>query len=206
MKPPARFQVPRYSWCLRLRVIWLWVKNRHPKWNPVKWNQGLKNLRSNSWWFNFDPRPQLVDYPRRQTWATLDLTKGTLWWVPGRTRRAVGGVPSWMPISLSPVGKPHFWASLACQSSSMRCLHPSQGSSKKGSRLKQSTQSTQGDGQIDTHESQSKPGTKMVDPEPCKELRRRPQLFIAGIVPYWPSLFPGFNCGSNGTRLKDVRN
>ena len=39
-----------------------------------------------------------------------------------------------------------------------------------------------------TCESQSKPGTKMVDPEPCKELRRRPQLYIAGIVPYQPSL------------------
>ena len=34
------------------------------------------------------------------------------------------------------------------------------------------------------HESQSKPGTQMVDPEPCKELRRRPQLYVAGIVPY----------------------
>ena len=33
-------------------------------------------------------------------------------------------------------------------------------------------------------ESQSKPGTKMVDPEPCKELRRRPRLFMAGIVLY----------------------
>ena len=33
-------------------------------------------------------------------------------------------------------------------------------------------------------ESQSKPGTKMVDPEPCKELRRQPHLILAGIVPY----------------------
>ena len=33
-------------------------------------------------------------------------------------------------------------------------------------------------------ESQSKPGVKMVFPEPCKALRRRPQLFMAGIVPY----------------------
>ena len=33
-------------------------------------------------------------------------------------------------------------------------------------------------------ESQSKPGIKMVDPEPCKEIQRRPQLFMAGIVPY----------------------
>ena len=22
--------------------IWLWVKNGYPKWNPGKWNQGLK--------------------------------------------------------------------------------------------------------------------------------------------------------------------
>ena len=26
--------------------------------------------------------------------------------------------------------------------------------------------------------------TKMVHPEPCKELRRRPQLFLAGTAPY----------------------
>ena len=32
--------------------------------------------------------------------------------------------------------------------------------------------------------SQSKPGIKMVDPEPCKEIRRRLQLFMVGIVPY----------------------
>ena len=30
--------------------------------------------------------------------------------------------------------------------------------------------------------------TKMVDPEPCKESRRRPQLFMAGIVPYYPPI------------------
>ena len=33
-------------------------------------------------------------------------------------------------------------------------------------------------------ESQSKPGIKMVYPEPCKELRRRSQLFLAGTAPY----------------------
>ena len=32
-------------------------------------------------------------------------------------------------------------------------------------------------------ESQSNPGIKMVYPEPCKELRRRPQLFLAGTAP-----------------------
>ena len=36
-------------------------------------------------------------------------------------------------------------------------------------------------------ESKSKPAIEMGDPEPCKELRRRPQLFLAGIVPYSPS-------------------
>ena len=33
-------------------------------------------------------------------------------------------------------------------------------------------------------EPQSKPGIKMVYPEACKELRRRPQLFLAGTAPY----------------------
>ena len=33
-------------------------------------------------------------------------------------------------------------------------------------------------------ESQSKPGTGMVHPDPGKEFRRRPQLFLVGIVPY----------------------
>ena len=35
--------------------------------------------------------------------------------------------------------------------------------------------------------SKSKPGIKMVYPEPCKEFRRRPQLFMVGIIPYQPS-------------------
>ena len=35
--------------------IWLWVKNRCPKWNTAKWNPGLKPAMF--WWFNFDPRP-----------------------------------------------------------------------------------------------------------------------------------------------------
>ena len=37
-----------------------------------------------------------------------------------------------------------------------------------------------------TRESQSKPGTKMVCPELCKELPRRPHPFMAGIVPCPP--------------------
>ena len=34
------------------------------------------------------------------------------------------------------------------------------------------------------NESQSKPGIKMVYPEQCTGLRRRPQLFMVGIAPY----------------------
>ena len=41
-----------------------------------------------------------------------------------------------------------------------------------------------GPGGLEAGESQSKPGIKMVYPEPCKELRRRPQLFLAGTAPY----------------------
>ena len=39
-------------------------------------------------------------------------------------------------------------------------------------------------------ESQSKPGTKMVDPEPCFKNQEggHPQLLMAGTVPYQPSL------------------
>ena len=33
-------------------------------------------------------------------------------------------------------------------------------------------------------EPQSKPGTKVVNPEPCKEIGKRPQLFLAGTAPY----------------------
>ena len=40
---------------------------------------------------------------------------------------------------------------------------------------------------IESLESQSKPGTKMGYPQPCKELRMRPQLFLAGIVPCQPA-------------------
>ena len=33
------------------------------------------------------------------------------------------------------------------------------------------------------HESQSKPGIQTVYPEPCEELKRRPQLVLAGTAP-----------------------
>ena len=35
--------------------IWLWIKNRYPKWHPGKWKQRLKFVVP--WWFNFDPYP-----------------------------------------------------------------------------------------------------------------------------------------------------
>ena len=39
----------------RLTPNWWWVKNWYPKWNPGKWNQGLKPAVP--WWLNFDPYP-----------------------------------------------------------------------------------------------------------------------------------------------------
>ena len=38
------------------KKTWLWVKNRYPKWNPGKRNQGLKPV---PWWLNFDPYPHV---------------------------------------------------------------------------------------------------------------------------------------------------
>ena len=37
--------------------IWLWVKNRYPKWNPGKSNQGLKPVVP--WWFIFHSYPHV---------------------------------------------------------------------------------------------------------------------------------------------------
>ena len=58
--------------------------------------------------------------------------------------------------------------------SSMCCLSPSS--------RNQATIVTSHTAMLATLESQSKRGTKMVYPEPCKELRRRPQLFVVGII------------------------
>ena len=58
---------------------------------------------------------------------------------------------------------------------------------KLSSGARQKSQGSAANRSIKPGESQSNPGTKMVYPEPCKELRRRPQLFLAGIVPYQPS-------------------
>ena len=35
--------------------VWLRVKNGYTKWNPGKWNQGVKPVVP--WWFNCDPHP-----------------------------------------------------------------------------------------------------------------------------------------------------
>ena len=46
-------------------------------------------------------------------------------------------------------------------------------------------------------EIQSKPGTKMVYPEPCKELRRRNSAAVSGWdCPLPTFIYPGFDCGS----------
>ena len=37
--------------------IWLWVKNRYPKWLALVSGNMDQNMRSNSWWFNFDKHP-----------------------------------------------------------------------------------------------------------------------------------------------------
>ena len=37
---------------------------------------------------------------------------------------------------------------------------------------------------LHSNESLSKPGTKLVYPNQCEELQRRPNLILAGIVPY----------------------
>ena len=49
-------------------VIWRWVKNQYPKWNPGKWKHGLKPVVP--WWFYFDPYPF---WPKRgQANSTFD--------------------------------------------------------------------------------------------------------------------------------------
>ena len=47
-------------------------------------------------------------------------------------------------------------------------------------------------GELGEHESQSKPGIQMVYPEPCEELRRRPQLFSGWDRSLLTCIYPGF--------------
>ena len=46
---------------LTTTAIWLWVKNRYPKWNFGKWKHGLKSAVP--WWFNIDPQPYVQTSP-----------------------------------------------------------------------------------------------------------------------------------------------
>ena len=38
-------------------LMWLWIKNRYPKWLALVSGNMDQNLQSNSWWLNFDPYP-----------------------------------------------------------------------------------------------------------------------------------------------------
>ena len=62
-------------------------------------------------------------------------------------------------------------------------------------RLNLNISRTKTEVKLDPGESQSKHGIKMVDPEPCKELRSRipaATVSMVGIVPYHPSTRIGF--------------
>ena len=53
------------------------------------------------------------------------------------------------------------------------------------------------------YESQSKPGTKMVYPEPCTGVGRRISAAICGWDrPLLTFIYPGFDCGSYGRALE----
>ena len=67
---------------LYLFLSWLWVKNGYPKWNPGKWNQGLKPAVK--WCFNFEPYP--VGTP---------MCPPVFGWVQGQTH---GNGPLWRPL------------------------------------------------------------------------------------------------------------
>ena len=40
-------------------LVWVWVNNGYPKWLALVTGNKKYNLRSISWWFNFDPYPCL---------------------------------------------------------------------------------------------------------------------------------------------------
>ena len=62
--PPSRDGPMRES--LFKGIIWLWVKNAYPKWNPGRWNQRLKPAVP--WWLYFDQYPFLL------LWAVFEKT------------------------------------------------------------------------------------------------------------------------------------
>ena len=41
--------------------MWLWVKNRYPKWKLGTWKHGLKPAVPE--WFNFEPQPGVASHP-----------------------------------------------------------------------------------------------------------------------------------------------
>ena len=51
----TRMATQDHAWIFANSNIWEWFKHRYPKWNPGKWNQGLKPTVS--WCLNFDPYP-----------------------------------------------------------------------------------------------------------------------------------------------------
>ena len=53
-------------------LTWLWVKNRYPKWNPGKWNQGLNPAVP--WCLS-----------AQQTWSTrVGSSKLPVWWLSAK--------------------------------------------------------------------------------------------------------------------------
>ena len=53
-----------------------------------------------------------------------------------------------------------------------------------------------------SHESQSKPGTQMVYPEPCKEFKKAAAAIYGWDCPLPTVIYPGFDCGSHGEGSK----
>ena len=58
----------------------------------------------------------------------------------------------------------------------------------------------------DSHKSQSKPGTKMAHPEPCKKNLKAATAISGWDPPLLTLIYPGFDCDSHGTsRYLDCR-
>ena len=57
--------VSQHKALLKEALVWLWVKNVYPLWNPSTGNQGLKPAVP--WRFNFDPYPSVDSVTPSQT-------------------------------------------------------------------------------------------------------------------------------------------
>ena len=57
-------------------LMWLWVKNRYPKWNPGKWKHGPTPVVP--WWFNFEPCPNNSQNVVSTSWLKLSIPKAPL--------------------------------------------------------------------------------------------------------------------------------